>query len=151
LVLTHWLAVHYPPQVIVTLSSEDVLRGHPLSPKPFVIPQNKAVPSLVCEVLHPTAHWSGSLDPIVPDAALDAAPLPDAAAPADADAAPDEEPTATLPDEPRSSDGSGKSLFGFGKRRVAHSGEAEAGGTWRLPWSRGGSPVAGASSGTPLL
>ena len=123
--------------MLVTLSSEDVLRGHPLSPKPFVIPQNKAVPSLVCEVLHPTAHWSGSLDAIVPDAALDAAP--------------DEEPTAKRPDELRSSGGSGKSLFGFGKRRVTHSGEAEAGSTWRLPWSRGGSPVAGASSGTPLL
>jgi hypothetical protein len=137
--------------VLVTLSSEDVLRGHPLSPKPFVIPQNKAVPSLVCEVLHPTAHWSGSLDAIVPDAALDAAPADADAAPADADAAPDEEPTAKRPDELRSSGGSGKSLFGFGKRRVTHSGEAEAGSTWRLPWSRGGSPVAGASSGTPLL
>ena len=141
--------------MLVTLSNEDVLRGHPLSPKPFVIPQNKAVPSLVCEVLHPTAHWSGSLDAIVPDAAPDAAPPPDDAAPADADAdadaAPDEEQAATRPDELHSSGGSGKSVFGFGKRRVTHSAEDEAGGTWRLPWSRGGPPVAGASSGTPLL
>ena len=51
-----------PPQVLVTLSSEDVLRGHDLSPRPFVIPHHKAVPSLVCEVLHPMAHWSGALE-----------------------------------------------------------------------------------------
>ena len=39
-----------PPQVLVSLSGADVLRGHPLSPTPFVIPQSHAVPSLVCEV-----------------------------------------------------------------------------------------------------
>ena len=31
-----------PPQVLVSLSSAEVLRGHALSPTPFVIPQVKA-------------------------------------------------------------------------------------------------------------
>jgi len=29
---------------------------------PFVIPRRAALPSLVCEVLHPDAHWSGALE-----------------------------------------------------------------------------------------
>ena len=65
-----------------------------------------------------------------------------------------EDPTATRPDAPRASGGSGTSLFGLGKRRGTHSGEADAGGTWRLPWSARGAPPAaggGASPGTPLL
>ena len=51
-----------PPQVLLTLSNEEALGELDLSPRPFVIPHHVAVPSLVCEVLHPTAHWSGALE-----------------------------------------------------------------------------------------
>ena len=34
---------------------------------PLVIPRRLALPSLVCEVLHPDAHWSGSLERVAGD------------------------------------------------------------------------------------
>ena len=53
-----------PPQVVVTLDDADDadrLFGT-LEPPPLVIPSEGALSSLICEVLHPTAHWSGSLE-----------------------------------------------------------------------------------------
>ena len=50
-----------PPQVLVTLGDESALESLDLQPQPFVVPMHSALPSLVCEVLHPMAHWSGSL------------------------------------------------------------------------------------------
>ena len=54
-----------PPQVVVALADADEMTRRQfdfLSPKPLLIPRSVALPSLVCEVLHPTAHWSASLD-----------------------------------------------------------------------------------------
>jgi len=58
-----------PPQVVVALSSADCLDDMTyLSPLPLVIPRaaSLTVPALICEVLHPAAHWSGSLDSVDP-------------------------------------------------------------------------------------
>ena len=54
-----------PPQVLVTLTGSDadnrkLLEG--IRPMPLVLPRRTAMPSLVCEVLHPDAHWTGALD-----------------------------------------------------------------------------------------
>ena len=55
-----------PPQVVVALSENAAVDAHlefyHLRPAPLVIPRAAALPSLVCEVLHPAAHWSGSLE-----------------------------------------------------------------------------------------
>lgn len=54
-----------PPQVLVALNDEHAVDQLELAspcPRPFVVPMHQALPSLVCEVLHPMAHWSGSLD-----------------------------------------------------------------------------------------
>jgi len=58
-----------PPQVVVALSSTACLDDMTyLSPLPLVVPRaaSLTVPALICEVLHPTAHWSGSLDAVDP-------------------------------------------------------------------------------------
>ena len=59
-----------PPQVLVTLSGRAEAYRDTFSeilPSPLVLPRRTAMPSLVCEVLHPAAHWSGSLDKEEPD------------------------------------------------------------------------------------
>ena len=50
-----------PPQVLIALGDEAALADLSLAPQPFVVPMHSALPSLVCEVLHPMAHWSGPL------------------------------------------------------------------------------------------
>lgn len=52
-----------PPQVVVALADADAdrLEFEFITPTPLLIPRNVALPSLVCEILHPTAHWSASL------------------------------------------------------------------------------------------
>ena len=57
------------PQVLLPLGDETkhaglrelIARGALLVP-PFVVPVARTMPSLICEVLHPAAHWSGSLE-----------------------------------------------------------------------------------------
>ena len=49
-----------PAQVLVTLDEPDALDAVCWS-TPFVVPRAVALPSLVCEVLHPAAHWTVSL------------------------------------------------------------------------------------------
>ena len=53
-----------PPQVVLSLASADDADGllHHLEPPPLVIPRDVTLASLLCEVLHPEAHWTGSLD-----------------------------------------------------------------------------------------
>jgi len=59
-----------PPQVVVALPTDTArsLASQHLSPlahlvpEPLVITRGSALSSLVCEVLHPAAHWSGSLE-----------------------------------------------------------------------------------------
>jgi len=50
-----------PPQVLVQLDDPAMLTGLQLHPKPLVIPKLIVLPSLICEILHPTAHWTGVL------------------------------------------------------------------------------------------
>lgn len=53
-----------PPQVVVALEDPDAAVKDLLDvlPVPLVLPRKAAMPSLVCEILHPYAHWSGALD-----------------------------------------------------------------------------------------
>jgi len=51
------------PQLVCSLSNPALLRGRDLTPAPLVIAAERALSSLVAEVLHPTAHWTGTLDP----------------------------------------------------------------------------------------
>lgn len=51
-----------PPQVVTYLSTPSPYDFAGIDPAPLVIPRRMAMPSLICEVLHPTAHWSGSLE-----------------------------------------------------------------------------------------
>mmetsp|Transcript_58763 Transcript_58763/g.161249 ORF Transcript_58763/g.161249 Transcript_58763/m.161249 type:complete len:124 (-) Transcript_58763:685-1056(-) len=68
------------PQVLAALDDEAALDADCWSP-PFVVPRAVALPSLVCEVLHPAAHWTGSLSGSEdPDDADDAEPPVAAAA-----------------------------------------------------------------------
>ena len=46
----------------MALHDPTALQGAALFPKPVVIPAADALPSLVTEVLHPTAHWTGSFN-----------------------------------------------------------------------------------------
>lgn len=50
------------PQVVVPLEDGNLPKHIRLEPSPLVITQPKALQSLLCEILHPTAHWTGSLD-----------------------------------------------------------------------------------------
>ena len=54
-----------PPQVVISL--EDETQAHQLTPSPnceppLVIGPRLALPRLICEVLHPTAHYTGSFE-----------------------------------------------------------------------------------------
>ena len=52
-----------PPQAVVTLEDADgadELLSH-LHPRPLVIPRKVTLASLIAEVLHPEAHWTGTL------------------------------------------------------------------------------------------
>lgn len=54
-----------PPQLIVALrdqSEASLLDEMRLEPKPLVVTPELTLPALICEVLHPNAHWTGSLD-----------------------------------------------------------------------------------------
>lgn len=53
-----------PPQVVVAMGTPAAHAEslHVLQLAPLVLPRRTALASLVCEVLHPAAHWSGSLD-----------------------------------------------------------------------------------------
>ena len=78
-----------PPQVVAVLGAPERHREalRELSPAPLVLPRRTAMPSLVCEVLHPAAHWSGALDSTGKEPMrLDAAAVAAAAAAATADA-----------------------------------------------------------------
>lgn len=48
-------------QLVVALHDESLVETLVLKPEPFVIPRHEALPALVCEVLHPNAHWTGQL------------------------------------------------------------------------------------------
>ena len=53
----------HTPQLVVSLkNADDLAEMHELlEPAPLVIPRQDTLASLVCEVLHPSAHWSGVL------------------------------------------------------------------------------------------
>ena len=55
-----------PPQVVVALSAAASADAHleffHVQPAPLIIPRRSAMASLVCEVLHPMAHWTASLE-----------------------------------------------------------------------------------------
>merc|ERR1712151_648021 len=50
------------PQIVVSLNDTTVLDelDPPLDPPPLVIGESMMLPPLVCEILHPSAHWTGS-------------------------------------------------------------------------------------------
>jgi len=50
------------PQVVVALKDPSVVDEFDLEPAPLVISEPTVLQSLVCEILHPTAHWTGSLN-----------------------------------------------------------------------------------------
>jgi len=50
------------PQVVVSLTNGDLVEDIDLDPPPLVISQPTSLQALVCEILHPTAHWTGQLD-----------------------------------------------------------------------------------------
>jgi hypothetical protein len=77
------------PQVVVPLGDAadfaDVLAS--LQPAPLVIPTHGLLPLLICEVLHPLAHWTGSFShpPAVEETPDPSAPAADIAADCAAD------------------------------------------------------------------
>ncbi len=60
-----------PPQLVVSLPDGATSRAlELLSPAPFIIRKDEsALPHLVCEVLHPLAHYTGSFEPLADEAA----------------------------------------------------------------------------------
>ena len=119
-----------PPQVVAVLGAPERHREalRELSPAPLVLPRRTAMPSLVCEVLHPAAHWSGALDstgrePMSLDAAVVAAAAA-TGAPAPGGAPADDE-------------GDGKADTPLGPKGVAR-GAADAFIARHSPFSTGG-------------
>jgi hypothetical protein len=122
-----------PPQVLVTLSEPEqwaaVFRG--MLPSPLVLPKRTAMPSLVCEVLHPAAHWSGSLERLDLEKTGDGDG--DGGGDGDGDGDQPKTPAVETPpaparraEQPQSLGTSGGESGGSGGRRPSISGAAEA-------------------------